>query len=231
MYDQFAAIYDAMHDHKNYEEESRYVRERILGMRPGARTLLEVACGTGRFLEKFRAHFEVEGLDNSPAMLEQAGKRIAVPLHEGDMVDFDLGKQFDVVCVLFRSIACVKTKENLVLAVRAMARHLQPDGLLLIEPFFTAETFWVDRVTLNEVKRDDLKVAWMYVSKRSGAMATLVNHWVIGRPEGIEHIQEVQELGLFAREDFELAFAQAGLGLAYDPKGPSGVGLYIGFRN
>jgi len=68
------------------------------------RSLLEVGCGPGMFLEFFhRAGFDVTGLDKSPVMLEAARERL------GDKADFNLGDathlpydcdQFDYVVLL-----------------------------------------------------------------------------------------------------------------------------------
>jgi hypothetical protein len=142
------------------------------------------------------------------------------------MKRFDLHRQFDVVCCLFRSIAFAQTRENLVSAVRCMAAHLAPGGLLLVEPFFTPETYWVDRVTLNEFKSDELKIAWMYVSEREGNVARLNNHFLVGTPQGVRHVTELHELGLFDRADFQAAFDAAGLDLNYEPEGPTRIGMY-----
>jgi hypothetical protein len=111
-----------------------------------------------------------------------------------------------------------------------MARHLNEGGLLIIEPFFTPETYWVDRVTLNEYRGDDLALAWMYVSERDGALARLRIHCLAGTPAGVEHFVEDHELGLFTRDDFADAFAAAGLRLEYEPNAPGGTGLYLGRR-
>jgi ubiquinone/menaquinone biosynthesis C-methylase UbiE len=231
MYEKLAEVYDAMYHFKDYGKESPYVIDLIRTRRPQAHTLLEVACGTGLYLEQLRPHFEVEGLDISPQMLRLAAARLPqVALHEADMVEFDLGKVYDVVCCLFRSIAFVKTRQNLISAVQSMARHVAPGGLLMIEPYFTPKTYWVDKVTLNEYKSEDLKVAWMYVSEKVGLVGRQDMHFIVGTPKGVSHFTELHELGLFAAEDFADAFAAAGLVATYDPTGPSGVGLYWATR-
>ena len=43
-------------------------------------------------------------------------------------------RAYDVVLCLFSSIGYVKTKSNLNRAVKCMANHLTPGGILLIEP-------------------------------------------------------------------------------------------------
>lgn len=228
-----ADVYELAYEFKDYASESDWIMATIRRHHPQARTLLETAAGTGRFLEMLRPHFEeVEGLDVSEAMLLRAAERLpGVRLHAADMTAFDLSRTFDVVCCLFRSIAYCRTVAGLHATVKAMARHVAPGGLLLIEPFFSPNTYWVDRVTLNHAERDDLKLAWMYVSEREGTLARLRIHYLAGRSTGVEHFEEVHELGLFHGADFESAFAAAGLRLEFDPRGPTATGLYIGHRS
>jgi hypothetical protein len=59
-------------------------------------------------------------------MLEIAqAKHPGIAFHHGDMVDFDLGRQFDVVASLFSSIGYLGTSDRLALAVANMARHVR----------------------------------------------------------------------------------------------------------
>lgn len=66
--------YDAFYDAagKDYREESAELLERIRARCPEARTLLDVACGTGRHLEHLSRAFACMGLDLDPAMLRLA---------------------------------------------------------------------------------------------------------------------------------------------------------------
>lgn len=230
-YDKSAQIYDLLYRFRDYSREIEYVREQVHARRPQARTLLDLACGTGNHIEGLQRHFEVEGLDLSEPMLAQA--RLKFPrlrFHQASMTGFALGRHFDVVCCLFRSIAFARTPEGLGATVRAAADHLGPGGLLLIEPFFTPETFWVGHVVCHEARADDLVVQWMHVSDRRGDLGCFRNHFLVGRPQGIEHFTEEQELGLFRPGDFARAFGEAGLVLEHDPDGPSGLGLYVGSK-
>lgn len=228
-YARSASLYDLLHRGKDYRREIDYVRTQVRTRRPQARSLLDVACGTGNHLAGLQQDFDVEGLDRSAEMLALARSKFPrMRLHEADMTGFDLGRRYDVVCCLFRSIAFARTPAGLHAAVAAMARHLEPGGLLMLEPFFTPETFWVGRVTLHEVRSDDRVIAWMYSSDREGAIGYFRNHYLIGGVQGIEHFAEDHALGLFRRADFESAFAAVGLALEFEPAGPSGLGLYIG---
>src|SRR3569623_1476333 len=135
MYDErFAEIYDVLHVDKDYARESAYVLGVIDRFSPTALILLEAACGTGLFLERFRERFAVEGGDSSAPMLARAATRVpAARLHQADMCSFSLGTQFDVVSCLFRSIASVGSPDRFQRAVGYLAGHVRPGGVLIIE--------------------------------------------------------------------------------------------------
>jgi hypothetical protein len=52
-------------------------------------------------------------------------------------------------------------------------------------------------------------------------------HYLVGTPEGVEHLTEDHELGLFTVEEMLGFFEQAGLAVHYDPEGIFGRGLYV----
>jgi SAM-dependent methyltransferase len=139
MFKHSAQLYDQIYAFKDYRAEAETLADLIRrDLRSGGRRLLDVACGTGLHLQYLKAGFDVEGLDLDGELLEIARHRLpGVPLHQGDMIDFDLGREFDVITCLFSSIGYVRTLDNLYKAIGTMADHLLPGGLLLIEPWFT----------------------------------------------------------------------------------------------
>jgi SAM-dependent methyltransferase len=223
-----ARLYDAVYASiRDYPREAAELERLIQQRRPGARTLLDVACGTGAHLEHLTG-YEVEGLDLDPEMLGVARERLPnVPLHEGDMADFDLGKRFDAVVCMFSSIGYVRTEERLRSAVASMARHLEPGGVLVVEPWLSPEA-WVDRhVGAVFVDEPELKIARMNVGQREGNLSIFEFEYLVGTPNGLERFNERHELGLFTVEQYLEAFRAAGLEVDHDPEGPMGRGLYI----
>jgi ubiquinone/menaquinone biosynthesis C-methylase UbiE len=229
MYTKSARFYDALYGFRDYAAQSEKLRSLIQRLNPHAETLLDVACGTGKHLEHLRGYFDVEGLDLNGDLLQIAARRCpGVHFNQGDMVSFTLGRSFDVITCLFSSIGYVKTVENLYAAVARMAAHLRPQGIILLEPWFGPENYWIGRITANYVDQPDLKIAWMYISQVQGRLSVLDMNFLVGTPEAISHFTERHEMGLFTAAEYEDAFVQSGLQVEYDAEGLFGRGVYVG---
>jgi SAM-dependent methyltransferase len=227
-----AQYYDLIYAFKDYRAESEQI-SRFVGenLRSGGNRLLDVACGTGCHVECLKDHFEVEGLDIDTELLEAARRRNpGLVFHQGDMIDFHLGHRFDVVICLFSSIGYVKTLDNLARAMDCMAHHLEPGGLLIIEPWFTPENWQPNTVHALYIDEPELKIARVNTSLVEGHLSYFDFHYLIGTPEGTEYLLERHELGLFTIEEMQAALAGAGLEVTYDAEGLMGRGLYLGLR-
>jgi SAM-dependent methyltransferase len=226
-----ASFYDALYAFKDYAAAAGQLHDLIGRLAPGARSLLDVGCGTGRHLEELGRWYAVEGLDIDPQMVTVARGRLpGVPVHQADMSDFDLARQFDVVTCLFSAIAYVRTPDRLGASLISMARHLRPGGLLLMEPWVSPDRYTLGRVTANFVDEPELKIAWMYTSEIEGHVSVFDINYLIGTPSGIEHFTERHEMGLFTEQEYMGAIEAAGLEATYSPEGPFGRGLYLGIR-
>ncbi|GAA5062171.1 SAM-dependent methyltransferase [Thermocatellispora tengchongensis] len=230
-----AAIYDQQHRArgKDYEGEARYVAEQILARFPGARSLLDVACGTGGHYEPFRAYFgTIEGVDLSEPMLRIA--RAAHPgavFHRGDMRDFDLGRTFDAVTCLFASIAYVASQAELRRALERFAAHVVPGGVVAVEPWWFPETFLDDSVSRAIVEGEGRTIARVTHTVRDGDASRMEAHYLVAEPGvGVRHFTETHRAMLFTREQYEDAFVRAGLKPEYLAGTQSGRGLFVGVR-
>jgi ubiquinone/menaquinone biosynthesis C-methylase UbiE len=226
-YGQSAAIYDALFRAKDYRKSSRTLVQILRRVRPQARTLLDVGCGTGRHLAHLRESFDVEGLDSSRQMLAIARKRCpGIRFHHGSFVRFNLRRRFDVITCLFGALAYAKTLASLRKATRCLVRHLQPGGVLVVEPWISPERFVVGRLVFDRVDDANLKVARMYVTKRRGAVSVFDSHYLVATGNGVAHFRERQELGLFTDQQYRMVLDAAGLEVVGGPQ-LFGYGLYV----
>jgi SAM-dependent methyltransferase len=233
MFSETGELYDRFYAWKDYDAEAARLRELIAAAGgPGEGTLLDVACGTGKHARALAAHYTVEGMDLDPVLLAVARRRLPdVPLHQGDMRGFDLGRTYGVVTCLFSSIGYVRDLDGLHAAMAAMARHLAPGGALVVEPWFAPGEYRPNHVHLLTVDEPELKLVRMSHGTVQGAVSILDFEYLVGRPVGITRTHERHELGLFTQEQMLGAFERAGLRATFDSQGLMGRGLYIGLKS
>lgn len=144
------------------------------------------------------------------------------------MAGFDLGRRFDAVTCLFSSIGYLLSPASLNAAAGALARHVRPGGVLVVEPWLTPEA-WRDRhVAALFVDDPELKAARIVRPVRRGRLSVLELHYLLGTPDGVEHLQEEHTLRLHSDDEYRAAFEGSGLRVEHDPEGMTGRGLWIG---
>lgn len=224
-------VYDLIYSNKDYEAEAnrlmQIVREKA---KSGGNQLLEAACGTGNYLKFFQGGYSVEGFDLSAEQVADARKKLpGIRIEQADMVNFDMGKQYDAVMCLFSSIGYLKTIDNLNASIATMAKHTKPGGVVIIEPWLKPDKYIDGHVSVEGGSNDHMSVVRMNKTTREGIVTTLNLHHMVGTAQGIEHFIENHELAMFSDQNFADAFSGAGLTMEIDEVGlRSGRGLYIG---
>jgi len=138
-YDKIARLYDpwsrsVVEDVPFYLDEAR---------RSGG-PVLELAVGTGRIAVPIAASgIPVVGVDLSEGMLQVARERAeevgaSIDLRYGDMRDPPVEGTFPLVIVPFRSMLHMETDADRRAVLRAIKRHLAPDGRLIFDVFAPA---------------------------------------------------------------------------------------------
>jgi len=237
MYSDFKAIatyYDALYvNDREYAPEAAKVKELLTrhGLSSQA-DLLVLACGTGGHIPYFKDDYHVSGLDLSEDMLALARKKFPeIRFHLGNLIDFTVEMAFDAMVCLYGSIGFVKTVDNLRASMKRIAAHLRPNGLALITPWSTVEEFQ-DLLVVDAIDRPDWKIARMeQVRLKEPKIVEVTFHHLLGKNHGVTYHQQSMEIGLFSREEYLSAMADAGLNVVEEYKGTDvRGGAYIGKR-
>lgn len=216
MYGRSAAIYDLLYTRMgvhDYAAESAELRRVIQAAVPSARTLLDVACGTGAHLQELRRWYSVEGVDLSAGMLEVARRRLPdVPLHQGDMRTFDLGRTFDAVTCLFSAIGYVIGPGEPAATIGRLAAHLAHPGVLVLDGWVRPDEWRTEGQPRPEIADDgETTVVRVTVSRRKGDITDLDMHHLVRTPAGVDYFAEKHRLELVHTGVYIDAMRAAGL--------------------
>lgn len=138
-----------------------------------------------------------------------------------------LAQPFDVVTCMFSSIGYLRDSASLVRSVAWMTRHLDPDGMLLIEPAVLPHQLRPSAT--SELQFEHEGRSWRRTTSARHDPPYLRIRFEYETPG--QCFAEEQPIRLFSLEEYEGAFDGAGLRMEFDPVGPSGLGALVGSRS
>jgi SAM-dependent methyltransferase len=229
MFSATADLYDLIYSSKDYASEARKIREIISRCAPGAKSILDVGCGTGEHAKYLSPPYQVDGLDLDSQFVDIAKRKVpSGDFRVGDMRDFTFGKRYDVVQCLFSSIGYLLSGTEILAALKCFRNHLAAGGVVLVEPWILPQKFVSGRVGLETADKPGLKICRMGVSVREGDVSSVHFHYLIADSKGIRHVEETHRLLLVTTEQMRGYFLTAGMDCEYDSEGVDGRGLFIG---
>jgi SAM-dependent methyltransferase len=139
----YSKYYDLLYKDKDYGAEADYIQRCIHKFAPGAKSVLELGCGTGKHACLLAKNgFTITGVDMSGEMLEEANKRKeiekigSISFVEGNIQTVRLQKKFDSVISLFHVISYQTGNEHLEAAFKTAAVHLNDKGLFIFDCWY-----------------------------------------------------------------------------------------------
>ncbi len=140
-FNSLAAHYDELMEVVPYDFWAEYVMTLFdfVGHQP--KDVLDCACGTGSLsFELAKQGLQVTGIDLSDPMIEQAKKRTAdsnnhppLQFYQGDLANFNLGKQFDSATCLYDSLNYILDNQALTNAFACIRKHIKPGGVFVFD--------------------------------------------------------------------------------------------------
>lgn len=158
--------------HSNpYDDVSFYLPQ----LKHNAERVLELGCGTGRVLVPLAEHCGyIHGIDISGAMLDICREKLKIAeipqnkaaVKVGDICDFSLDDQFDLIIAPFRVFQCLTSEKQICSFFGCVRNHLSPTGRCILNVFKTfrspdeMEKMWSDETEhlLREIPWDGGKI-------------------------------------------------------------------------
>lgn len=136
----YSAYYNLLYKDKDYRAESLYIHELIQAWNPGAKTILNLGCGTGKhdFLLA-ELGYELVSVDLSETMIEIAQAENGhsnIEYHVGDVRNFEIVKSFDAVVSLFHVMSYQATEQDLLAAFQTAKKHLATGGVFIFDCWY-----------------------------------------------------------------------------------------------
>ena len=105
--------------------------------------VLEIACGTGRIAEPLiNSGYNYTGLDLSPTFIYQSQKKYSKGNFIcGDMRNFSLDLQFDLIIFPFNSFLHLLIEKDMRSCLKSIKKHLSRDGLFVLDIFIPDPEF------------------------------------------------------------------------------------------
>jgi SAM-dependent methyltransferase len=141
----YSRYYNLLYKDKDYAGEADYIHGLIGKHHPGAQSILDLGCGTGRHdLLLAQKGYAVTGVDRSEEMLAVANAHLSTPnpqqpclsFHQGDVRTVRLGETFDVVISLFHVMSYQVTNDDLKKAFATARAHLKPGGIFIFDCWY-----------------------------------------------------------------------------------------------
>jgi SAM-dependent methyltransferase len=149
----YSEYYDLFYAEKDYAAEAAFVRDIIQRHKPGARSLLDLGCGSARHAVEFaRAGLAVTGVERSADMLAHAKDRIGrlspdlhsqLTLVEGDATNYTPITKYDAVVSLFHVVSYQTSNDALAGIFRCARLALSAGGLFVFD-------FWYGPAVLTK---------------------------------------------------------------------------------
>lgn len=221
----YSRYYNLLYKDKDYAGEAEYVHNLIRMHKPGAASILNLGCGTGRHdLLLAQMGYEVTGIDQSEDMLAVANSQLStlnfqpslLTFTQGDIRSFRLNRTFDVVTALFHVMSYQAANDDLQAALATARAHLKPGGIFIFDCWYGPAVL-SDRPEVRIKRLEDEAIFVTRIAEpvmHPNDNVVDVNYQVIIRDKvsgEAEDIRETHRMRYLFRPEIEHFLGEAGL--------------------
>ena len=160
----YSRYYNLLYKDKDYKGEAGFIHDLIRKYSPGAKSILDLGCGTGRHdLLLAEKGYAITGVDMSEEMItvarqttEQASAAKGNPpsFYNDDIRTFRMDKKFDVAISLFHVMSYQTINEDFLSALKTAKAHLATGGIFVFD-FWYGPAVLTDRPVVRVKKLED----------------------------------------------------------------------------
>lgn len=133
----FARFYDLIYHQQRDSVDNEYFQNEI---RQTNGKILEIGAGTGRiFINSLNQGADIYGIDISPAMIDVLCKKLKKGQNKRislqNIIDFKFDDKFDLIIAPFRVIMHLLDKDEQLMAINNVYKHLNTNGRFIFDVF------------------------------------------------------------------------------------------------
>ena len=223
----YSSYYNLLYKDKDYDGEATYIDHLIGKHSPGAKSVLDLGCGTGRHdLLLARMGYEVTGIDLSNEMILVAnnqlssvnGVMLSLNFQNGDMRTIRLEKSFDVVISLFHVVSYLISDEELSAAFATASAHLKAGGIFIFDCWYGPAVL-TDRPCTRIKRLEDEEISVTRIAEPvlypNDNVVDVNYHVIIGDKKSgeMEELRETHRMRYLFRPEIELCLRRAGMNI------------------
>lgn len=199
----YARYYNLLYKEKDYAGEAEYVHKLIQKYQPGAKSILDLGCGTGRHdILLAEKGYSVTGVDRSEEMLAVANANLSASaltstlifLH-GDIRSIRLRNQSDIVVSLFHVMSYQTSNDELNAAFASARANLKQGGVFIFDCWYGPAVL-TDRPSVRMKQLEDEDIFVMRTAEplmHPNENVVDVNYTVLIRDKASQRVDELKE--------------------------------------
>lgn len=196
VFNDYSNYYDLLYEDKDYAAEVEYIHTLIQQEFPGAKTILNLGCGTGRHDALLaQKGYDIMAIDLSETMISIAKKNYsetnAISFAVDDIRTFKSDRKFDVVLSLFHVMSYQVENTDLRNAFETAKHHLNPGGVFMFDCWYGPGVL-TDRPQhkLKTAENDSLKIIRVTTPvshEEANCVDVIFDISILNKTEGINH--------------------------------------------
>jgi len=216
-YTKLAKYYDLTHYFRNYKKDAEFLNSAIKKYLPGARSILDIACGTGShaiFMAK--KGYDVTGIDLSREMLDIAkqkakNKNLHLQFICEDMRNLKFNSEFDVAYCFGLSFMEMITYDDINRSLESIRQVIKPNGLFIFDADNGWEMLSPDPVRKYYGKDTKTKVIWLGSGRldKLRRVLHLENTFLIYEGDKTQIESGIEELRIFFPDELQMLLTNA----------------------